>query len=173
MLIRELGLDECRKALDRGFGRLGCSFENQPYVVPIQFCMDGDYAYSFSMPGQKLEWMRKNPRVCLEVDDVTNREEWTSVVALGRYEELPDTPDCRADRLRALELLQRSDMWWQPGSVPLTNDADGRSVSPIIYRIALEQLSGRRGLPAERVTTSAAEGNWLGRLFRNVVLSVG
>ena len=149
MLIQELELEDCRKALQHaGFGRLACVLERQPYVVPIHFCVDNDYAYSFSMPGQKLEWMRKNPLVCLEIDHVTGRDDWTTVVAMGRYEELPDTPECRVDRLRALELLQRSGMWWQPGAVPLTSDAHGPEVSPVVYRIAIERMTGRRGLPA-------------------------
>jgi len=149
LLVQELAPDDCRNALQHTrVGRLACAFENQPYVVPIHFCVDEDYAYSFSMPGQKLEWMRKNPLVCLEVDDITARDDWTSVVAVGRYEELPDTPECRPARLRALELLQSGGMWWQPGAVPLENAAHGPAVSAVVYRIAIERLTGRRGLPA-------------------------
>jgi nitroimidazol reductase NimA-like FMN-containing flavoprotein (pyridoxamine 5'-phosphate oxidase superfamily) len=40
--------------------------------------------------------MRTNPKVCLERDEVVSPYEWTSVVAFGEYEELPDTPE-RAD----------------------------------------------------------------------------
>ena len=33
---------------------------------------DNDYLYSFSTVGQKIEWMRANPNVCVETDEVTN-----------------------------------------------------------------------------------------------------
>ncbi|MGH9704670.1 MAG: pyridoxamine 5'-phosphate oxidase family protein, partial [Candidatus Acidiferrales bacterium] len=38
MLITEISAKECEEILDRnGFGRLGCSRGDQPYVVPIYF----------------------------------------------------------------------------------------------------------------------------------------
>jgi hypothetical protein len=38
MEINELTAQECSGFLERAsLGRLGCSFENQPYVVPVHF----------------------------------------------------------------------------------------------------------------------------------------
>lgn len=166
MHIHQIAPEDCRKALQHaGFGRLGCACENQPYVVPIHFCVDGDYAYSFSMPGQKLEWMRKNPLVCLEIDHVTGRDEWTSVVATGRYEELPDTPEFQADRIRALELFQECGMWWQPGSVPIESEVHIAAVAPTVFRVVVERLTGRRGQPSADSTIPVPTGSCLGRLF--------
>ncbi len=166
MFIQEIALEECQKAfLDAGCGRLACALDNQPYVVPIHFCVDGHYAYAFSMPGKKIEWMRKNPLVCLEIDDVTGRDDWISIVATGRYEELPNTPEFQSDRTRALELMQERCMWWQPGSVPLNDDVNGPKVSLVVFRIALERLTGRRGRPAAAPITSAPVDSWLGRLL--------
>ena len=94
MLIQELTREECLDLLDRAhLGRLACACETQPYIVPIYFAYDNDYLYSFSTVGQKIEWMRANPNVCVETDEVTNSRQWLSVVVLGRYEELPDTPE--------------------------------------------------------------------------------
>jgi nitroimidazol reductase NimA-like FMN-containing flavoprotein (pyridoxamine 5'-phosphate oxidase superfamily) len=66
---------------------------NQPYVVPIYFAYEPDRLYGFSTVGQKVEWMRDNPLVCVEADEVRAHNEWASVVVLGRYEELSDRPD--------------------------------------------------------------------------------
>jgi nitroimidazol reductase NimA-like FMN-containing flavoprotein (pyridoxamine 5'-phosphate oxidase superfamily) len=148
MIVRELPIDECKTALSTAkFGRLACAHENQPFIVPVHFAADGDYVYLFSMPGQKIDWMRQNPRVCLELDAVSNQEEWTSIVALGTYEELLDTPEHQEDRRHALELLQVRPMWWEPSAVLPTSHADREAAPPVVYRIHVEQVTGRRGAP--------------------------
>ena len=45
--------------------------------------------------------MRANPRVCVEVDEITTYDQWVSVVAFGRYEELPEAPGTGSARLPA------------------------------------------------------------------------
>ena len=62
--------------------------------------------------GQKNEWMRANPKVCLEVDEITNQSEWMSVIASGRYQELPE-PQFTAEREHARKLLGKRHLWWQ------------------------------------------------------------
>src|SRR5262249_7283634 len=75
--------------------------------------------YGFTTPGQKVEWMRANPLVCVEVDEVTAPDQWVSVIAFGRYEELPQTTrreDGRLDEwLRAYQALKTQAVWWEPG----------------------------------------------------------
>jgi nitroimidazol reductase NimA-like FMN-containing flavoprotein (pyridoxamine 5'-phosphate oxidase superfamily) len=149
MVIREMTEDECRQALERlSFGRLGCALDNQPYVVPIYFSYDGRHLYGFSTPGQKIEWMRSNPRVCLEVDERTDHDQWISVIVSGRYQELPDTPEFAADRAQAQNVLQKHGTWWQYASIP---GAEWRRkagpFTPIFYRIHIEKLTGHRATP--------------------------
>jgi uncharacterized protein len=49
MLVRELDEQSCRDFLARSsFGRLGCSLNNQPYVVPVSFAFEADYIYVFA-----------------------------------------------------------------------------------------------------------------------------
>ena len=42
--------------------------------MPIYFAYHDGYLYSFSTVGRKIEWMRGNPLVCLETDEVEFRE---------------------------------------------------------------------------------------------------
>ena len=91
MFIHKMTADECRSALQgASVGRLGCALDSQPYVVPINFSFDGTYIYGFTTLGQKIEWMRANPLMCLEVDEVVGQNQWMSIIVFGRYEELPD-----------------------------------------------------------------------------------
>ena len=74
MLLREMSREECDDLLRRlGYGHLACAHDNQPYVVPIYFVSDRGHLYGFSTKGQKIEWMRLNPRVCVEADEVQRR----------------------------------------------------------------------------------------------------
>src|SRR4029079_15826948 len=96
MLIRELTNDECIEVLARNhLGHLGCARLDQPYVVPIHFSFDAAplCAYAFSTVGQKVHWMRDNPKVCLEVAEVTDKQHWVTVVANGVYQDNKTTTD--------------------------------------------------------------------------------
>ena len=62
MEVNDMAAEECKAVLEHAsLGRLGCSCENQPYVVPIHSACDSGYLYVFSTFGQKVKWMRANP----------------------------------------------------------------------------------------------------------------
>jgi len=78
MRIIPISQQECSELLQRvSIGRLACSLNDQPYVVPVAFSYEPDCIYIFSTVGKKIEWMRKNPKVCLQVDEIGNRSNWT------------------------------------------------------------------------------------------------
>jgi len=152
------------------FGRLACAFEGQPYVTPISFAYDGECLYSFSTVGQKIRWMRANPLVCLEIEELTSAQEWATVVVSGKYEELPPCPENREYRERAYELLRRRPVWWEPGYVKTLVNETVRPLEGIYFRICVDKISGRRGIPdsvPERVCTPAGSHpfNWFRRML--------
>jgi nitroimidazol reductase NimA-like FMN-containing flavoprotein (pyridoxamine 5'-phosphate oxidase superfamily) len=146
MRVLELSPIECWGVLTRtNLGRLACAFENQPYIVPIYFYPDEQHLYSFATLGRKIEWMRANPRVCLEVDEITDQFHWTTVIVIGEYQELGQRPEYDAARKRAQELFQKRPEWWLPGAAK-TESAEHHV--PILYRIRIRQLTGRRAARA-------------------------
>lgn len=149
MFIREMTEAECRHLLERvNFGRLACAQDNQPYVVPIYFAYDGGYVYGFSTPGQKIEWMRSNPLICLETEERMGRDQWMSVVVSGRYQELPDRPEFAADRVRAHEALQKHATWWEYTAIPAAEwQRKLAPFTPIFYRIHITKITGHRATP--------------------------
>ena len=145
MVIHELTADECRDVLAHaGYGRLACARADQPYVVPFFYYLDrlSDSLYSFSTVGQKIDWMRGNPRVCVEVDQVVDQANWTTVVAFGRYIEITNSRQDEPERRRASELFQHREMWWLPG-LGKRSSVD-EHVTAVVYRIVLDNLTGRR-----------------------------
>jgi nitroimidazol reductase NimA-like FMN-containing flavoprotein (pyridoxamine 5'-phosphate oxidase superfamily) len=144
MRVHELDRAECEAVLRRTeMGRLACARDNQPYIVPIHFSFDlGAYClYGFSTVGQKIEWMRENPKVCLEVAEVTDKDHWMSVVVFGRYEEVHDSLDGEGARAYAWELFRRRPEWWFPAAATV---AGREPAAVVIYRIHIDQLTGRR-----------------------------
>jgi len=145
MVIEEMTERECRAMLaGTNVARLACARNNQPYLVPMRVDLDGDCLYGYATLGQKIEWMRENPLVCLEMDEVITRAHWTSVVVFGRYEELPHTPEYEAARSIAQSLFQRHPAWWEPASVALT---EHEQRTPIVFRIQIGSMTGRRVAP--------------------------
>ena len=153
-------------------GRLACVRGMQPYIVPIYFAYQDHWLYSFSVQGQKIDWMRANPSVCVEADEVTP-EQWTTVVVFGRYEELCDTHDFRRERAFAFNLLRQRAMWWEHGGAKRTLGGTPPEV-PVFYRIKIEQITGRRaaseqGMPdTKQAKADADEQGWLRKTIRRV-----
>jgi nitroimidazol reductase NimA-like FMN-containing flavoprotein (pyridoxamine 5'-phosphate oxidase superfamily) len=148
MLILEMNPQECRDLLALlGTGRLACAHNNQPYVVPIYFAYEPDRLYGFSTVGQKVEWMRENPLVCVEADEVRAHNQWASVIVLGRYEELPDGPEYAEVRRQAQSLLEKRAMWWQTAYAASQSRVKLNPVPPVFYCIHIESVSGHRATP--------------------------
>ena len=176
MLIQELTSQESLDLLARTrLGRLACAQGAQPYVVPFYFAYDSGYLYSFSTVGQKVEWMRANPLVCVEAAEVVSPERWVSVIVFGRYEELPDTPEWQSTRRLAHTLLKRNAVWWEPAYVKTTLHGTQRPLVPVFYRIHSLQITGHRATPAPvtptetgRSMTDSGEAGWLQHLLQQV-----
>ena len=145
MVIQEMTEGACRATLAGGnVARLACARDNQPYIVPVHIDLEGDYLYGYASLGQKVQWMRLNPLVCVEIDELKNKTTWTSVVVFGHYEELPDTPANESPRRIAERLFQRRPMWWEPASVPLPAT---KRRPPVVFRIWIRTMTGRRATP--------------------------
>jgi uncharacterized protein len=150
VIIHELTHQDCLDVLQRTHvGRLACARHAQPYIVPISFYFDSfaTCLYSFSTVGQKIHWMRDNPKVCVEIDEIVDRFTWTTVVLNGRYEELVDVDDAGA-RARALKLLQERAEWWLPGIARLSSGSEHDTA--VVYRIQVVAMTGRRAARSSR-----------------------
>jgi len=84
--------------------RLGCHAEGRTYVVPVTYAYDGKALIIQSVHGLKMQMMRENPLVCVEVDHVDNLANWRCVIARGRFEELFEA-DAAAALLQLRERL--------------------------------------------------------------------
>jgi len=147
MRIIEMSQQECRELLKRvSIGRLGCSLDDQPYVVPVGFSYEPDYIYIFSTLGKKIKWMRKNPQVCLQADEIGNRSNWLSVIVTGTYLELRE-PQYTAQLEHALEQLEQYSEWWRNPPAQRREQTRDLSIETVFFRIDIGSMSGLRTMP--------------------------
>ena len=148
MRIEKMGDQQCLDALARfRFGRLCCARDDQPYIVPVYFAYHDRHLYSFSMDGRKIQWMRTNPKACVEADEITSPVHWLSVLVEGRYEELPDTPDFAFERSIAYDMLRQRAGWWDPASIVSPPVSGAEAPAPVLYRIHIDEVTGHRAVP--------------------------
>ncbi len=146
MQIDEITESGCREILARAtLARLGCSLDNQPYVVPVGIAYEPDYIYVFSTFGQKIRWMRTNPKVCVQIDELAGQSEWASVIATGEYQELHE-PQFTDERDHARRLLEKRNLWWLNALAERRNELPDEKIKPIFFRIRITSLSGLRGV---------------------------
>jgi uncharacterized protein len=147
MRIIAMSEQECGELLRRvPLGRLACSLDDQPYVVPVGFSYEPDHIYVFSTLGKKIEWMRNNPKVCLQADEIGNRTNWSSVVVTGTYLELHE-PQHSAEREHALEQLEQYSQYWQVPIAERREQTSDLSIEPVFFRIDIASMSGLRATP--------------------------
>lgn len=144
-MLGDLNPDQIETMLSNEvIGRIGCSANSITYVVPITYMYESGYIYAHSKEGMKIQMMRLNPMVCFEVDKMDDLENWQSVVAWGRYEELKGN-DQKMGLKKLMAKLSRLDS--SETSMPAADeDAHQNSAGPykaIIYRIKLLEKSGK------------------------------
>jgi len=116
--------------------RLGCIVNGEPYVVPINCHLEGDYLFSHSLYGMKIAGLRENPRACVQVDEIESDLRWKSAVAFGTFEEVTKSSE-RADILT--KLLRQFPML-TPVESAIT--IDGASQEVVVFKIRIERLTG-------------------------------
>ena len=55
-----------------GFGHLGCTRDNHPYVVPMHYTYDSQNLYFFTTEGTKTDFISANSEICFQVEEITN-----------------------------------------------------------------------------------------------------
>lgn len=141
--IVDLGNEEINDLLQHvNFGHLGLCRNNRPYVVPIHFAFGKPGIYFYTTEGLKTEIIDDNPTVCLQVEDITDRENWKSVIITGQAERL--TAEREIDR--AMKLIKTVNPKLVPAWSIRWMDDWIRSSVGVVYRITPEIKVGRTTL---------------------------
>jgi len=137
-------------------GRLGLSWKNQPYVVPLLYASkDGNIYLHCSDSGMMMEFLRNNASVCFEVDEFLDivpgpvpckySNTYRSVIAFGTAQILTD-PDEKTAGLRLLVEKYAG----EEVARTLTKDMveEYRSMllhrGTVVIKIPIDQITGKR-----------------------------
>ena len=135
-MMKTLNDTDARKLFESArVARLGCIVNGEPYVVPINCLLEGNYLYSHSLSGLKISALRETPRACVQVDEIETEMSWRSAIAFGKYEEITN-PNERAE---VLNKLFRVFPMLTP--VESTLALDGLAQEVIVFRIRIDRLT--------------------------------
>jgi nitroimidazol reductase NimA-like FMN-containing flavoprotein (pyridoxamine 5'-phosphate oxidase superfamily) len=139
--VDAMSLGESKALLLRvGYGHLGCSRDNHPYVVPMHYAYDSECLYFFTTEGTKTEYMAANSEVCFQVEEVTDPLYWRSVMVIGRAERITKDEELK----RAIELIKERNPTLTP-AINETRIGSWRRLNKIaVYRLHPEALYGRK-----------------------------
>ena len=125
--------------------RLAMADGNKPYMVPLCFGYENQTLFFHSaLKGRKIDFLRKNPRVCFEfeaaVETVPAEEacswgmQYKSVIGFGQAEFINDTDDKR----RALDIImaQYSDQIYQ--------FPDDKLKATAVFKVEIDRMSGKQ-----------------------------
>src|SRR5712671_5437129 len=112
------------------FGHLGCARDNRPYVVPMNYAYDGKELFFFTTEGMKTKFIEANPKVCLQVEEITDSTHWRSVMVIGQAEQLTSP----AEMERAMKLITERNPSLTPAISATQLDTWGLAVDIALYR---------------------------------------
>jgi nitroimidazol reductase NimA-like FMN-containing flavoprotein (pyridoxamine 5'-phosphate oxidase superfamily) len=119
----------------QAIGRLGLSGDDRIYIFPVQYGYDGTCLYLISREGHKLDLLRADPRVCLEVEEIESPARWRTVLVHGRFDELAE----EADRDHALAVIGEQAGMLPPSIAPYLDGPE----HVVVYRVRIAEKTGR------------------------------
>jgi uncharacterized protein len=138
--VKDMSRGEMLALLLRGgYGHLGCSRDNHPYVVPMHYAFDSESLYFFTTEGTKTEFMAANHEVCFQVEEVTDALRWRSIMVVGRAERISENDGME----RAMQLITERNPTLTPALHDTRIGAWRRPVNVVVYRVRPEAIYGR------------------------------
>jgi nitroimidazol reductase NimA-like FMN-containing flavoprotein (pyridoxamine 5'-phosphate oxidase superfamily) len=136
-MIQDLTPEEIDQILRRQrVGRIGATSVGHVEITPIVYGYDGASIFGHSRFGRKIQYMRGNPEICFEVEEVIDPTSWQVVVLHGTYSELSEPHE----RDIAMRLILA-----QAGGGPESSAVQvERGDDLVIYRISIAERSGLR-----------------------------
>lgn len=134
-----------------GYGHLACAWQDQPYIVPINYAYEKHSIYVYTTAGLKTEILKHNPLVCLQVEEVREDGTWQSVVITGEAEPIED----KVEREAAVDIIRSSNPGLMPAlAIKWTNNWI-RENKEVVYRIKVLTATGLTGSMVYRTAAKA------------------
>ncbi|WP_222983395.1 pyridoxamine 5'-phosphate oxidase family protein [Flagellimonas meishanensis] len=151
-MIKALKHEDCIQLLKNHYvGRLAYLAGKVPFVAPITyFYFDEDKKdsiISYSLEGHKIDAMRNNPYVSLQVDEIESMNQWKSVLAHGEFEELHqiDAKRFLHEFAQGVKSLINRDSDKNVQFIhEFSSKLQANNNPPIVYRINIHEITGKQ-----------------------------
>jgi len=147
-MIKKLETKECIELLNNNYiGHLAFISHKEPYVLPITYYynQENNTIIAYSSEGHKVEAMRKNDMVSLEVEEIKSVNNWRSVHLHGTFEELQGI-DAKYLLHKFTQNVKKK-ITQKEGSHPKFIGEFSSKLSeqgiPIVYRININEITGK------------------------------
>ncbi len=149
-MIKNLNQKECVELLSNNYiGRLAFIVGKTPYIIPITYYYydQGDNSIiSYSLEGHKIDAMRKNQSVSVEVDEIESISRWKSVLVHGQFEELKGI-DAKSQLHEfsqgVKDVIDRKEERKLQFIHEFSSKLGADGSSPIVYRIKISEITGK------------------------------
>ncbi len=134
--------------LEAPVGHLGLAYENQPYIVPLNYLYsDGSIYFHCAFKGRKIDYIKANSKACFQVgrygevitsdSACSHNYQFSSVIIEGTIEEVTGAR-AKETALRGIVARYSSDAAMAEKPIP-AEKIKGVSV----YRIQVETIAGK------------------------------
>lgn len=146
-MMTNLSDKESKEVLGRNYlGNIAYIHGDSPYIVPMTYFFDGkETIIGYSSEGHKTNAMRKNPNVSLHILEMRDINNWTSVLAHGKYEEL-DAGNAKGYLREFAGGIKDLILRKEEKNLQFISDFSSKSYKgdiPIVFKIILDDISGK------------------------------
>lgn len=138
--MERLSREEALELLEnQPVAHFGVVRDGHPYVTPMSFVLDGEVILFRTMAGEKLEGIKSNPSVCIEVSSYDETSgDWVSAIVSGEASEVLD------DELRAKTTSLLFNKYADVLGSPFSHGGGMRPLQgfPHVIQVVIEEISG-------------------------------
>ena len=150
--VLDLNEGEIEAMLTRNnYGHFGCTLNDKPYVVPINFVYEMPFIYVYTTAGMKSQMLDMNPQVCLQIEEIVDRSDWRSVIIQGNATKIIDP----VERERVFKLILETNPTLTPAMSIRWTENWIRENKEVVYRIDPTEKSGRYAMKLHVAATAA------------------
>jgi hypothetical protein len=146
--MEDLRPKECIDLLNNNYiGHLAYISEGKPFTVPITYYYDQkDSILAYASEGHKIEAMRKNTAVSLQVEEINGVKDWISILVHGEFKEITGANANFllhefADGVKAI--IHKKENLMPQYISEFTIDVYSRGIT-IVYRIKITKMTGKK-----------------------------
>ena len=139
--VKDMAMGEMQALLLRvGFGHLGCTRDDHPYVVPMHYAYDGQDIYFFTTEGTKTEFIAANSEVCFQVEEIADASNWRSLMLIGEARRITKQDEVE----HAMQLITERNQTLTPALNKTEIGAWHRLSNIAIYCVRTSAIYGRK-----------------------------